>query len=398
MAQMPQTKSTPEPEAGLAASPHSAAPYISAYAAAFQGADGDACLYSPMIGARDFPMQHVASGTSVAVAQWQPAAGGEQYAYAFVASIGGGMCTWDPQNGLLTHGTAMPNTSPSITTLRNGDYAVAFQGPNGSLHTFDFALGLLDRGLGMMAGTSPSISGYSAAQLYAVAFQANTGNLWTMDPYLAPNPQDRHLGMMAGTSPSISTYTNEKLYAVAFQANTGNLWTMDPYLAPNAQDRHLGMLSKTSPSIRTYPNKLLYAVAFQANTGTLWTLDPSGAHETGEHMYPGTSPSLAQFASPQGLALNYAIASLVQQPGGLWTTDIVTAPQSAAITSVTLQVAGSMTSLTEGFVTHDGASTSALLPGHASSQLNGKPVNGMYSVSVTGTGLYDGALELRVDW
>ena len=35
--------------------------------------------------------------------------------------------------------------------------------------------------------------------------------------------------MMAGTSPSIVTLQNaQHHYAVAFQANTGNLWTLDP--------------------------------------------------------------------------------------------------------------------------------------------------------------------------
>ena len=81
------------------------------------------------------------------------------------------------------------------------------------------------------------------AASYAVAFQANTGNLWTLDPDLGA--VDRGLGMMAGTTPSI-VLLRKNLYAVAFQANTGNLWTLDPDLG--AVDRGLGMKAGTSPS------------------------------------------------------------------------------------------------------------------------------------------------------
>jgi hypothetical protein len=57
---------------------------------------------------------------------------------------------------------------------------------------------------------------------YVVAFQANTGNLWTVG---ADNRGDWGLGMMAGTSPSIAVLPGGG-YEVAFQANTGNLWTV----------------------------------------------------------------------------------------------------------------------------------------------------------------------------
>jgi hypothetical protein len=51
----------------------------------------------------------------------------------------------------------------------------------------------------MMAGTSPAITSLGGG--YEVAFQANTGSLWTVgtDSHGAWN-----LGMMAGTSPAIT--------------------------------------------------------------------------------------------------------------------------------------------------------------------------------------------------
>jgi hypothetical protein len=51
----------------------------------------------------------------------------------------------------------------------------------------------------MLAGTSPSIAALPSGG-YEVAFQANTGNLWTVG---SADNGDHKLGMLAGTSPSI---------------------------------------------------------------------------------------------------------------------------------------------------------------------------------------------------
>jgi hypothetical protein len=52
----------------------------------------------------------------------------------------------------------------------------------------------------MAAGTSPSITALASGG-HQVAFQANTGILWTVGPDGITNWQ---LGMAAGTSPSIT--------------------------------------------------------------------------------------------------------------------------------------------------------------------------------------------------
>ena len=49
-----------------------------------------------------------------------------------------------------------PHTSPAITDLYGGGYEVAYQDPRGYLWT-DGTAGTQYWGLGMMAGTSPSI-------------------------------------------------------------------------------------------------------------------------------------------------------------------------------------------------------------------------------------------------
>jgi hypothetical protein len=71
----------------------------------------------------------------------------------------------------------------------------------------------------MAAGTSPSITALTSGA-WKVAFQANTGSLWTAGPSNA----NLGLGMAAGTSPSITALTSGA-WKVAFQANTGSLWT-----------------------------------------------------------------------------------------------------------------------------------------------------------------------------
>ena len=73
------------------------------------------------------------------------------------------------------------------------------------------------------------------------AFQANTGNLWVVG---ADNRGDTGLGMMAGTSPSIAGLPGG--WQAAFQANTGALWVVG---RDNRGDMHLGMMAGTSPSI-----------------------------------------------------------------------------------------------------------------------------------------------------
>ncbi len=83
--------------------------------------------------------------------------------------------------------------------------------------------------------------GTSSARAAHIAFQANTGSLWTTG---SNGTHDWQLGMMHGTSPGIQALANGK-FLVTFQANTGSLWkTGDDGTA----DLQLGLAGPTSPS------------------------------------------------------------------------------------------------------------------------------------------------------
>ena len=79
---------------------------------------------------------------------------------------------------------------------------------------------------------------------YVIAFQANTGNLWVQPDAAAS--VDLELGMMAGTSPSVTGFPGGG-YLIAFQANTGHLWTYSA--AGGAADLELGLMEGTSPAV-----------------------------------------------------------------------------------------------------------------------------------------------------
>ena len=56
-----------------------------------------------------------------------------------------------------------------------------------------------------------------------IGFQASSGDLWT---WTIDNPgSNLGMGMMAGTSPSVAASAAGANHEIAFQANTGYLWT-----------------------------------------------------------------------------------------------------------------------------------------------------------------------------
>ena len=227
------------------------------YVAAFQDANGDLIIWGPGILINDGPME---AGTSPSITatdndSWE-------VAYMFANLNGDFMYTLGPSDGSVVEwGQAAPGTSPAIAPLccnGEGAYEAAYQGVNNDLYTAG-TMYTGDRGLPMMAGTSPGIADLSSGQGYMVAFQASTGFLWTVgDPSeqqvgLAYNT---NLGMMAGTSPSIASDPSENEltggeYEIAFQANTGVLWSTGLY---NQGSWDLTMAPGTSPSIATYPD------------------------------------------------------------------------------------------------------------------------------------------------
>jgi GH25 family lysozyme M1 (1,4-beta-N-acetylmuramidase) len=197
-------------------------------------------------------------------------------------SDGGGSLDHDVFNGSLAElealgkGSAAPPTSTPPKLVET-----AFQANTGNLWTVGTG-GDKDWKLGMMDGTSPSIAAVKGG--FEVAFEANTTDLWTVGD--AGN-RDWKLGMMPGTSPSIAALPGGG-FQVAFQANTGDLWTVGD---AGDRDWKLGMMKGTSPSIAALPGGG-FEVAFEANTTDLWTVGDAGNKDWKLGMMPGTSPSI----------------------------------------------------------------------------------------------------------
>ena len=197
-----------------------------------------------------------------------------------------------------------------------------------------YELNLHPLALGMMPGTSPDLT--EVGHNVEVAFQANTGDLWT---YTAPETHPAQgtatslrLGMAPATSPSISTTPGGTDTEIVFQGNTGTLWSAG---TEGVHNLGFGMAHGTSPSIGdglnagTPPGLATYYVAFQANTHQLWVLawlvregppyEEVGA--TGLGMVPGTSAQIAV----DGTAPSYRVA-MNGADGKLWYWNLYGAP------------------------------------------------------------------------
>ena len=253
---------------------------------------GSASTWGPVAQQHNIPVDRIASHGSIAwfaasVANQMPAG---HVAYVESVDLAAGTVTTSEDNWLgdfdwrtykISDVSGFIHFTDSGSSSSSSAYETAFEANTGSLWSVGTDLhGAW--GLGMMNGTSPSITQLTGGG-YEVAFQANTGSLWTVGNAGA---KDWGLGMMSGTSPSVTALANGS-YEVAFQANTGGLWTVgsDPHGAWG-----LGMMNGTSPSIALVSGG--YEVAFQANTGSLWTVGNAGAKDWGLGMMSGTSPGI----------------------------------------------------------------------------------------------------------
>ena len=194
--------------------------------------------------------------------------------------------TWDPFADAAGHpGWAVAIWRLGTVSGGASGYEVAFQANTGSL----WSVGVENHGawgLGMMPGTSPAIARLSNGG-YEIAFQANTGSLWTVGD---DGNTNWGLGMMAGSSPAITGLASGGFEA-AFEANTTSLWTVG---LGGGSDLHgawgLGMYRGSSPAISAVGSG--YEVAFEANTTSLWTVGAAGNTNWGLGMMAGTSPSI----------------------------------------------------------------------------------------------------------
>jgi Ca2+-binding RTX toxin-like protein len=186
------------------------------------------------------------------------------------------------------------------------DTEIAIQANTGILWTWTQP-GASDTGLGMKAGTSPSIAGgLGLGSNHEIAFQANTGYLWTTG---AGGGGRTPYGMMAGTSPSADGGY------VAFQANTGDLWEV----GPSGKGDTLGeMMAGTSPSVNGSGE-----VAYHDTSGTLGLLQSGG--DSGLPMRAGTSPSISDYQNADVIFYQGTNGDL------WWTHEFVVAPVPGSV-------------------------------------------------------------------
>ena len=185
-----------------------------------------------------------------------------------------------------------------------------------------------DLRLGIMRYTSPDVAVSGGS--YQIAFQANTGDLWTRtsslgSPWSNVVYKDTGLGMKAGTSPSVVAQATGG-FQIAFQANTGILWTDG---VAGRYKLFYGMDPASSPvlavSIGSTPSDTSDFFAFQANTHHLWfvrwdfefgaTSPGTEDADTGLGMVPGTSPGMAGAPGP---ADTIELAFEASGTGHLW--------------------------------------------------------------------------------
>src|SRR5450755_2886296 len=187
--------------------------------------------------------------------------------------------------------------APSASAATINDQ-VAFQANTGHLYTYDPAnKSSTDGGLGMKAGTSPSFAGGE------VAFQANTGHLYTYDP-ANKSSTDAGLGMAAATSPAIAA--NGSGHEVAFQANTGHLYTYDP-ANKSSTDTGLGMKAGTSPTITPpAPTPLQTMIVDAAKSQVGYQDDPSGTYCNKFTAYWGAGTSCGNGNSQEEWCADFA--------------------------------------------------------------------------------------------
>jgi len=235
----------------------------------------------------------VAAGTSPAVTRR-----GTSNVIAFQAAGTGNLWYVDDVDQ-IPHDTGIkmaPGTSPAITTTNAGSgVAIVFKNnSDGLLYRLDpgFDLRFAANGLGVAAGTSPSIAPSTIAGRFEVAFQAaGSGNLWWVDENNLGH--DTGIKMAPNTSPAIALLDNGQVEIVFKRDSDGLLWRFDTANGPRLAANGLGVAPGTSPAITQMTNGR-FAIAFQAaGFSDLWIVDANNnGRNTGVTVQPGTSPTI----------------------------------------------------------------------------------------------------------
>lgn len=241
-------------------------------------------------------IEYVYPGTNASIAQLSDGS----YVVAFQGT-NGDLCMYTSGN-LTTNCTGLgmdsSTSSPSVAALPNNEFVIAFRVNTNALWTYIGSEGgggsYSNTNEGMMANTNPAIAATSNGG-WVASFQANTGYLYL---YYNGAAYDEGLGMDPYTSPAM-TSTSSGGWQLMFQANIHTLFWLDPTSQPcgsNVCNTQQGMNASSSPSI-TQLSSGVYAAAFQDNTSsyvlrTWYSSDIGSSNSTGQGMYAGTNPSI----------------------------------------------------------------------------------------------------------
>ncbi|MHA6759553.1 hypothetical protein [Streptacidiphilus sp. PAMC 29251] len=217
---------------------------------AFAGSDGFLWEYGAAAERRVGAGLDVAPGTSPSIA----AASSGGYEIAFHA-LGDQLWTVDDNVGHPNPDGfhVLTATSPSVTSLPSGGYQIAFVGLYDSLlweagTAGDFRA---SAGLGVAAGTSPSITAGPYGVGYEIAFHAQGDHLWSVTPDNVGH--DLGTALSAGTSPTIASPVQPvKIDTLAadtpFNKRTITVFSEVLSLRAGESRRLVGQVNSTSPS------------------------------------------------------------------------------------------------------------------------------------------------------
>jgi hypothetical protein len=183
----------------------------------------------------------------------------------------------------------MDGTSPSIAQLNNGSYEIAFQANSGWLWTVG-ADGWNNSKLGIDPPSSPSIAGAPGGGYEATFSSYGPDALWD---YGSAGTNDFNDAMEPGTSPSIAALSSGG-YELAYTTSADKLGHMG---ADGTAVDDYGLWPGTSPNIARQPNGG-FEIAFKAyGSGDLWVVGSAANLDTGIVTAPNTSPSIAELSS-----------------------------------------------------------------------------------------------------
>jgi hypothetical protein len=192
-------------------------------------------------------------------------------------------------NGTTSLGM-MAGTSPTVTQLADGTYEAAFEADNDTLAMSHIGGGWSGTTLGMDSGSSPAIASLPGGG-FVVAFQDNDHQLYLFESN-GNQKINVGLGMYPGTEPAIAVQSDGS-FRVLFEANNGLLAGYNS--SGSNFTTGYGMMAGTSPSIAAAPDGSYYG-AFEANTSDLATVHIGSGisvNTTTNGMYAGTDPAIA---------------------------------------------------------------------------------------------------------